>query len=556
MVKNLTHIIILITLCFCTITSCDKETIRTDTVEGKGTLFFSYGAIAIDNNITTIGTKAAPLPSLSDFKMILTPSSNGTTYTGSATPGQYILLADSYTLELTYGTNYLKESNAPFSTTPSYYGSTNFTITAGGITDIRLGAKFCGSIITVVMPEDLIHHYKTYRIKVAGGEGTSAFETTVTPGAQLFLRPNIPVIITLEGTNLVNETKTVQLFSSASLTNGVIADHTEYTINCTSNYPIFSLPEQNDLNVWSYTALLSPLSASNISRGDAASLLSSITYKLINNEDQSELLGTPTDGKIKFTGLIPGKKYLYKAVYKGVESTNTYTFTTETAEQLMYGNMDTWSTGSSEGQTIYYPNATAENTYWATRNTQTMSEGTNAWYTRCPGTRQTSNAQRGSAASITTVGWGGGNTWAGFMWSAVINKISSGWLVYGDVSTSGQITKNRTINARPDKISFYYKYAPRENSQWQVVVEVIHNGTVIGSASYTPPNSTAVSSYTKMDLDIAYTNPNLKATNIYVFFTNKTSPDDAKKHIAKYDNPTRYEGALLYIDEIALSYLR
>lgn len=559
--KNLTHIIILITLCFCTIPSCNKETIRTGTIEEKGTLFFSHGTIALDHNITTIGTKAAPHPSIGDFTMILTPSSDGTTYTGPATPGQYILLEDSYKLELTYGTNYLKESNAPFSTTPFYYGSTNFAITAGAITNISLGAKFCGSIITVIMPQDLINHYKTYQIKVAGGNGTSAFETITTPGAQLFLRPNIPVIITLEGTNQVNETKTVQLFNSASLTNGVIADNTEYKISATmGNIPTITLPSQADYNSWATKHIISP---ATLSSGNASSLIYEAIPSSSNNWD-NPIIANNSNPIFTFPPSEASITYKMRARY-GIITSNECTFTPERAQQIPNSTFETttwnsvnkgdlWSSGGGSIYNYSYPGWTTNNSPYADAPS---SEYKVLWKWASlvePDNETVLISTKGFATK--KLGWADvGVTY--------VSKIQSSFDSNPIIGNGEFKTDFLSFEARPNSISFQYKYIsyPATGDNCIIYMNIYNeNKELIATTNIYSGADQAAFNYITLPIYYNPTYSTSKAKYISAYFkSGSKAGNTAAKYVqGSYDasphGKSQFLGSQLWIDNITINY--
>ena len=523
--------------------SCSEEDEISHTAE-KGLVQFEYNEVVIDENITLPQTRAVSTPATSDFTLWIAKTDGTTIYEGKPLTEDLVLSTGSYSGKLSYGSNYLSGEQIHASS-PYYHQEKEFDVKTGEKTTISFTPKLSGAVLLVNIEQALLAHYQQYEIKLEGTANGSAFSTTMTAGAQLFIRPGIAVSITFVATNTLGEQSNTTIFSSSTLTNGVLADVTEYVVNLKDNSPIFSIPAQNDLSVWSYSAQFTPLTESNFSQGNANAVLPKVTYELVRATDNAVIQGTVANNQVTFSNLTPSTTYTYRAKYKAVNSSNTFTFTTESAEQLVNGNLDTWSTGTIKGtlssQDIYYPNSTAANTHWATRNTQTMSSGAGYWYTHCPGTRQAtgrSGNDSDKAASITTVGWGSGNTWASFMSTAKINNISSGWLVYGDVNSSGNITKNRTIGARPDKLSFWYKYTAKAENTWNATVEVLSDGDVIGSASHTSTTA-SVTSYTQMTLDIAYTDLTKKATHIYVYFTNRTDDAYSKDHIEKKSSPNR-----------------
>lgn len=561
MMKFLTHIIILVTLCFCAITSCNKDIIRTGNIEEKGTLVFSCGNITIDNNITTIGTKAAPLPTISDFIMTITPDGNGTSYSGAAKSGQYILLEDTYSLELSYGTDYMKEGKSPFSTTPFYYGNTSLTITAGTITNVTLGAKFCGSIIKVIMPEDLITHYKTYQIKVTGGNGSSAFETTITPGTQLFLRPNIPVIITFEGTNQVDETKTVQLFSSASLTNGVIGDNTEYTINANiGNLPIITLPTQASYNSWATKHIITTatLSSGNISK---------LIYEAIpssSNDWSNPIIANSSNPVFTILGAETAVTYKMRARY-GIITSNECTFTAEKTQQIPNSTFETstwssvdkgglWSSGGGNIYNYSYPG-------WATNNSQ-YADAPSSEYKVLWKWASLVEPDNGTAL-ISTKGFATKK----LAWSDVgvtyVNKIQDSFNSNPIVGNGEFKTDFMPFESRPASISFQYKYISYPATQDNCTICLnIYNETKELIATTNIYSGSDQGSLNSITLPISYIQAysEFKAKYISICFKSgsKMGSAAAKYIQGSYDasphGKSQFIGSQLWVDNLTLNY--
>lgn len=523
--------------------SCKKEDLSTNGYLVK----FKINDIIIDNSISTL-SKAITPPSISSFTLNISPktgeSNPNNSYSGSANIESLLLLDGQYNCNIQYGINNSLAENIIVKNTPYYYGSTSFTVNPGNTSIVEINAEFKGAAISLIATEELLAQFSSYSFKAVSGSTNVSFS----PSDKLFVQAGIPLQIILEGINSLGESKTITIADINST-----ANKTEYIFSCKANLPTINLPEQDPLNSYTACHYISKASVGNSTR--AQEIENNLIYEASPDNWNTIYTATQEGNNLKFN--IPAntqehKTYLMRARYGKIQS-NIVSFTSERAEQLMYSDLDTWTNGSANGQTIYYIGNTASNTYWASRNTQTMSEGANAWYTRCPGTRPTSDAVSGNAASITTVGWGSGNTWAGAMWSAVIYNISSGWLVYGDVSSAGAITKNRVFASRPNKFNFYYKYTPKASSVWQLNVELLKNGVVIGTCS--TGNGNSVSAYQNVSLDINYSS-NQKPDIIYVFFTNRTDDSKNKDFISKESNPNRYQGAMLYIDNISLTYLK
>ncbi len=252
------------------------------------------------------------------------------------------------------------------------------------------------------------------------------------------------------------------------------------------------------------------------------------------------------------TSLSPNTSYLLRLKYDGNSQlvTEPVTIVTEEALQIENGSMENWGYMDTN---LHYPEP-GYNTYWATRNTQTTSSGISAWYTKNSGTYSSTDAVSGNAALLTTIGWGSGNTWAGYMWSAIINNISPAFLALGSADASGNITtKGIPFGSRPDAVTFFCKYAPKNGSVWEARVEVLCGDEVIGTASMS--SGSEISSYAKQTLDISYSDKSRKATGLYLYFTNDNRDRSySRDDISKESSPDRYQGSVLLLDDIVLVY--
>ena len=313
--------------------------------------------------------------------------------------------------------------------------------------------------------------------------------------------------------------------------------------------PVMSL----NANPWNaFAHRISGVSAS-VTNGYAEKL--SLEYSTDGNDWLTAPAGAVSGESISFgiiEQLLPDTEYQLRLKYDGKAYMVTEPLKLRTEEPLQVENasMDEWGHMDTN---LYYPGP-EYNTYWATRNTQTTSSGMSTWYCRNSGTYSSSDAVSGNAALLTTVGWGSGNTWAGFMWSAIINNISPAFLALGSSDTSGNITaKGVPFESRPDAVTFFCKYIPKNGSIWEARVEVLSGDSVIGSASMS--SGDAVNSYTKQTLDIVYSDNTKKATALYLYFTNDNrNRSYSKDDLEKASNPDRYQGSILLLDDIALVY--
>ncbi len=312
----------------------------------------------------------------------------------------------------------------------------------------------------------------------------------------------------------------------------------------------YTIPSIKRASIWTKEASIPKMTYENFPYEFWEANKNNFTYQYSVDGQNWIDVTEDTGNTLRISNLTANTTYSYRAKLDDIYSA-VKTFTTENPLQLQNANFETWGSKDVNNQFL----GTAENEYWGSSNTQTTSSGINSWYTKNSGVRKYEVSGSNNAALISTIGWGAGNTWAGFMWSAVIYNVSAGYLVVGDVNTNGVITKGRTHEARPTSLSFDYKYKPTNGRSWKMLVEILAaDGSVLGSG--TASSGTKVDNFTKQNVDITYTNTTTAPSKIYLYFTNNTAQgtDLPKKDIEKLDNPNRYEGSPMVIDNINLIY--
>ncbi len=277
-----------------------------------------------------------------------------------------------------------------------------------------------------------------------------------------------------------------------------------------------------------------------------------------------------TNKQFVISGLTPGKTYTVKIKNGDIDlaTAPAKTFTTEAATQLQYSDMEEWEIvagGSKYWWKSYLgPSST---TPWGTMNLVTTSEGgsgTNAFnhdgcaYVARSGTDRTDDKHSGTyAAVVKTIGWGYSDANGGMN----AKHLTVGSLHLGSTPTSdGQsIDYGMSFSSRPSALKFWYKYVPR-NSQDYGYAEIWvqdANGNVLTTAN---TNLNTVNSYTEKVLNLSY-NTSAKAAKICVIFRSSNNPacqtisnDNLTKPSFANLSDGKYEGAILYLDDIELIY--
>ena len=227
-----------------------------------------------------------------------------------------------------------------------------------------------------------------------------------------------------------------------------------------------------------------------------------------------------------------------------------------------------WSFGTTGlGIDEWFPKSSeTEANYWATRNDLTTSQrsGVSCYYTSYSGTLKTSDAHTGSsAAEISTVGWGEGNTFVDGSGYVLKNK-TAGMLYIGEYTLNGETpeTYGRAFTSRPDKFRFYYKFNPVKTEEFKayIVVENRDNDVVTELGRAEPVSGEKADAYKEATLSIDYSNTELKATHMYVVFISSTAenPEVQKLKGSKgaFDgySDSRFVGSVLKVDDIELIY--
>ena len=283
------------------------------------------------------------------------------------------------------------------------------------------------------------------------------------------------------------------------------------------------------------------------------------------------------NGYFTLEGLTPNTTNVVRVELNGLKSASSVLHTEEILTLPNSGMEEWYREGGNSNWWIAYPGATKE-TVWGTMNLLTTSQGSTltgvapgAAYSAFSGTRQTTDVHGGSSAAvISNVGWGDGNTaWLGKIntssWipnGGKCEHLTVGELYLGSYNSTTQLANYSGYDfaSRPAKLKFFYKYVTKNKADWGVAE--IH---LLDAAGNIVNESTlqlkAASSYTEAELAMTYKPGMNKAVKIQVMF--KSSGNSACQSINN-DNLSsppsanlsngRYTGSELYIDDIELIY--
>ncbi len=162
------------------------------------------------------------------------------------------------------------------------------------------------------------------------------------------------------------------------------------------------------------------------------------------------------------------------------------------------------------------------------------------------------------AAVVKTIGWGYSDANGGMN----AKELTVGSLHLGSTPTAkGQgIDYGMSFASRPASMTFWYKYVPRNSADYGYVEIWVKDaaGNVIARKE---SNIESVGQYTEMTLELDYPSGASKASQICVVFRSSNNPDCQTITNENLTKPPfgnlgdgKYEGALLYIDDIKLNY--
>ena len=564
MKKTAYILFILITL----FSACQK----TQNQSNVGFLYISN--IGVNADVVSVESKA---PATSEFTVIIKEKGTGeVVYSGGVFSDIKTFSAGDYTV-LAYSGNYVNVAlDAPY-----YYGEKDITVQALKKTNISLTVAMAGSTIEAAYPSDIGSHFQSgYYLNVtAGGANYS-----VLPGHKLFVKTGLSASVALKGINALGEAVEMDFGSISS-----VEAMKNYKYSVSLSLPVFSMPAQVATDVWASKVYLTTLASSNISQGNASKILSGAVYE-ISSDGVNWASSTTVDGKTGFAGLSAGTSYAIRAKYGAVVSSNTVNVTTEVATQIENNSFESWSKGG-ESHTLYplnngsiycyFAGSSAETAVWSTRNTLSTNGLSSAgntqnvatywrWYS---GTYQTSDCSNGSsAAEISTQALYTGeitSTWLPYYNSndKVRTLVNNSNNVHVGVLFTGSYNKDSDVCtvgishlSRPQSISFDYKYAPYPSSDVFLAYAVLYDSNGNQIASTGDFNGSSASSYTKKTLDFTYTNKNVKASKIGVYFAsgNKIEASNTQLIEGGYGSSPkskhRFLGSILKIDNVILNY--
>ena len=432
-----------------------------------------------------------------------------------------ILPVGTYTVEATYGEDKIATDK------PYFYGSASVEIKEGMTESISVTASLQSAIIRAVMDEELLAQYEDYTLWIS--EAGSSDMEYIDNDKDIFVPAGDDYLLRLTGTNLLGD----DVNTSWELKS--LSPKTRYIVSCDADLPSFTFPEQAVTNAWSPEM--------------SQQVMDNIVYEA-SADNGSTWIPAEYDSeneKWVIKDLQPSTAYTLRSRFGGVVSSNTQEITTENAQELENGSMDSWNTPDQYSNyglfgpgSVYFYSING----WGTRNTLTMEGAINASTTDSGNERTayrgnsctipTSDVVSGQAAEIRTMAfanfeisngtlpWYNLGNHSGMITNVLANaNVFVGWLYTGttDVTTTGDPDMHGIAHtARPLSFSFDYKYAPYNTDNF-VVSAALYDANYNRIAYIDDFKSNVVqNSYTTLSLDFIYETEDVKAAYLFVMF--------------------------------------
>lgn len=362
------------------------------------------------------------------------------------------------------------------------------------------------------------------------------------------------------------------------------SDNEEFKFTIEVVKPLFGWTTPTDGNLWSSHAEFDIYYTSNTSQVAQLWVNNGAGWELSDNQsfaqDVTQSTGT---GVQTISKLTPNTQYSFKLMM-GEHSTDEFSATTETQSQVENGDMESWQwsmLGTEITDIPYYQPYTANGTqYWATNNDRTTAYrhynfivGYTYRYNCFPAVSHTTASKSGtyaaeirstSASNIDALNFAG----ITYDHSQVPGKLFIGTFSYSD--KTDYLTPGKAFASRPSSVSFYSTYSAYNDDNkdsYVVDVELYSGDEVIGTGQYISTAGESVSSYTKVEVPIVYTNRRARADKVYISFKSSTSSNPEvsyKGYTLSYGATDTYTfdsnlnnafiGSVLRVDDITLEY--
>lgn len=548
---------------------CQEEELVPSYGEGVGTLVIS--GLEVETAVGDIQTRASvedeDIPDASEFTIMILGSDG---YQNSVSEGTIELPAGSYTITASCGKNEMSEQ-------PYFLDTKEITIEAGKTRTVTLYPSLQTAILRPHLDETLVNQYEDYKLEIKNGSGDTE---GLTNNKDFYLPIGTAYSLTLSGTNKLG----TQVFHSWEYSADQFVKATRYIVNCNPDLPSFTLPAQAETNAWSKFIYVTPMTAENFSKipdgMTADEILADVVYEA--SADGQTWIPAITDGeKIVIKDLQASTSYTVRARYGGVNSGNTETLVTESAQQIREGNMDTWEdnvkvANAYGGQSFYNYFVGSQNDHiWETNNEEGLNGATShatqdigTYWRWCAGTQNTTDVStlKGVdsqyAAEISTLGFYTEKITGWYAGTISSDEIIPDWLGYRNRNRIclGLLYVDKTqLASRPSSISFDYKYEPVTGDT--APVELVLYDADSNELWRESMDLETQLEYVTKEVVIDHSILNLKKVALVTIrFQSGTNTDYRLMHVVEGDYNSsprvkdRVVGSVLKIDNVTLNY--
>lgn len=548
--------------------SCQKDSLQPPG-KGKGRLVLKDVEISVEasTEVITRTPSTFTAPAASELTYRVTDTQTGeTVYDRTGEFTSLVLDEGSYRLEASYGTETM--GKAPY----LYAATEEFQIVKTTEIARSLSVKLSCAIVHPAITDKLLEQYSTYKIEVSDGTTTQE----ITNNTDFFVPAGKDYTLTLSGTNALNEAQ-----SNSWELKGVLAAN-RYTLNCNPDLPLFTLPEQAEGDVWSTFIYITPMTAADMSSKPEMTekVLGNIVYEA-SSDGTNWIQAVHDNGKTVIKELTPGSRYTIRSRFGAVTCSNAQTVTSESAEQIENGDMESWSSTQIYGGSgaISAPiECHKPGGNWNTRNEKTTDGASNAngnilaskanyavYWKWCSGTVPTTESSN-KVAEISTLALYNGRVYGSWKRNSVFSYTKSDGTVYPGYLFTGEFDKSNDTydlgiphSSRPTGISFDYSYQPVADDRC-IAYAKLYNSQKEEIAATPVFNSGEQSESVTRTLHFVYTDMLQKARYIGIFFQSGTDTDIGKMTNVNgsYDmTPFKFDrivGSVLKIDNVVLNY--
>lgn len=272
------------------------------------------------------------------------------------------------------------------------------------------------------------------------------------------------------------------------------------------------------------------------------------------------------------------RNYKIRALYRNVLASNEVEVELEEPKALPNGNMDAWTETTREAKVsgiekyqkpFFQPWDNVVTQWWDMNSIVTMPSSITSCFWdnnlanfksfptttfKTPGYEET-----GKAAVIRTINVNNANT-SGTHFGDNVRGI----LYAGTTSSDGNLSEGRLWNSRPTQLSFKYQYSSYDNERFGVYIELYADGnsSPIATGSYESVNGESKTNFTQQNINLEYSNLELKPSTIKIKFCsvaindNPSIKQDVQVNVpegsSNYYNV--HGGSVLTIDDISLVY--